>query len=473
MGIDVSLANTALQNIGNVANLTTLADVQSTLANLNTLNGILNTDVVNAINGQVQTELGIDVSLANTALQNIGNVANLTTLADVQSTLANLNTLNGILNTDVVTAINGQVQTELCLDVALANTALNNIGNVANLTTLADVQSTLANLNTLNGILNTDVVNAINGQVQTELGIDVLASNTALSALGNLTNLATLSEVQAVIANLNTLNGVLDATVVNAINAQVLSELGINVADANTAFTNVGNLTTMSDIASIQTALNDLVSLQGTLSGAAATALNNQVQTELGLDIATAQNALANLGNLSSLNTLNEIQNVLNSLNILSGALDATAAANMDAQVLGEIGLDVASAQAALDSVGNMSSITNLAELQTVLSNLDSLSGVLSGDVVTAINNGVSSELGIDLSTANTALQNVGNVAGLTTLVDVQNTLANLNTLNGVLNTNVVTAINGQVQTELGLDVTLANTALQNVGNVGWLNDVN
>ena len=92
--------------------------------------------------------------------------------------------------------------------------------------------------------------------------------------------------------------------------------------------------------------------------------LNNQVQTELGLDIATAQNALANLGNLSSLNTLNEIQNVLNSLNILSGALDATAAANMDAQVLGEIGLDVASAQAALDSVGNMSSITNLAELQ-------------------------------------------------------------------------------------------------------------
>ena len=71
------------------------------------------------------------------------------------------------------------------------------------------------------------------------------------------------------------------------------------------------------------------------------------------------------------------------------------------------------------------------------------MSGVLSGDVVTAINNGVSSELGIDLSTANTALQNVGNVAGLTTLTDVQNTLANLNTLNGVLNTNVVTAING------------------------------
>ena len=137
---------------------------------------------------------------------------------------------------------------------------------------MTDVQTTIANLNTLNSALNTDVVNAINGQVQTELGIDVLASNTALSALGNLTNLATLSEVQAVIANLNTLNGVLDATVVNAINAQVLGELGINVADANTAFTNVGNLTTMSDISSIQTALNDLVSLQGTLSGAAATA---------------------------------------------------------------------------------------------------------------------------------------------------------------------------------------------------------
>ena len=160
LGLDVTLANTALQNVGNVAGLTTLVDVQNTLANLNTLNGVLNTDVVNAINGQVQVELGIDLSTANVALQNLGNVAGLTTLVDVQNTLANLNTLNGVLNTDVVNAINGQVQVELGIDVIQANTALNNIGNVSGLTTLADVQSTLANLNTLNGVLNTDVVNA-------------------------------------------------------------------------------------------------------------------------------------------------------------------------------------------------------------------------------------------------------------------------------------------------------------------------
>ena len=469
LGVNVSQANTALQNVGNVAGLTNLTDVQSTISNLNTLNGILNSNVVTAINGQVQTELGLDVSAVNTALQNVGNVSGLTTLTDVQSTISNLNTLNGILNSNVVTAINGQVQTELGLDVSAVNTSLQNIGNVAGLTTLADVQSTISNLNTLNGILNSNVVTAINGQVQTELGIDTAASNTALSALGNLTNLATLSEIQTVISSLNTLNGVLNIDVVNAINAQVQSELGIDVAAAQSALSNVGSLTGLSDIGSVQTALNDLVSLQGTLSGSAATALNNQVLGELGLDITTAQAALSSVGNLSTLSTLGEIQNVLNSLNILNGALDATAAANMDAQVLSEIGLDIASAQAALASVGNMSGITNLGDLQTVLTNLDSLSGVLAGDVVTAINNEVTGELGLDVTTANTALQNVGNVAGLSTLTDVQTTLGNLNTLNGVLNSNVVTAINGQVQTELGLDVSVANSALTNIGNVSGL----